>query len=178
MTYTLLCVSPGMIMQACPERCWWSLEEKWLNVLPRKSKAKFIFFGLCCHHNEESSRGFVTCPPPKVVMPISRSSSPLLSIRRAVSRSASIAPARHAAPRHSHTYFQRYPNARRLLSMTCARYTSEAFQPLYKLAPVFYARGRDVVPLYEPCEFYAELKASAILFITLNRVRSLGRPCH
>ncbi|ORZ03397.1 hypothetical protein BCR43DRAFT_483288 [Syncephalastrum racemosum] len=92
-------------------------------------------------------------------MPISRSSSSLLAIRRAASRSASFAAARRIAPRQSHADFQRYQNARRLLSMTCVRHTPEAFQPLYKMAPAFYARGSDIVPLYEPCEFYAELKS-------------------
>ena len=36
----------------------------------------------------------------------------------------------------------------------------QVFTPLQKHAPTFYARGDDIIPLYEPHAFYSELKVT------------------
>lgn len=36
------------------------------------------------------------------------------------------------------------------------------FQPLQDIAPTFYASGNNITPLYEPSDFYSELKVDSV----------------
>ena len=59
---------------------------------------------------------------------------------------------------------------------TITNLPQQVLTPLQKHAPTFYARGDDIIPLYEPHAFYSELKVTTkkniewdIFFIFLIR---------
>ncbi|KAI7894006.1 uncharacterized protein EV154DRAFT_499890 [Mucor mucedo] len=43
-----------------------------------------------------------------------------------------------------------------------ARSPLKVLQPLQAYAPTFYTRGENITPLYEPCQFYAQLKSNIL----------------